>query len=52
MGLHSLPVSCLAEGNTALGSMDPMVGFMVNSKRDFAKEDFLGVLLPVPPSIW
>ena len=33
LGLHSLPGSCLARGNPALGSTGSMVGLMATSKR-------------------
>ena len=45
--LHSIPGSCLAWGDPALGFVGSMVDLMVNSKRLYAKGD-----LPVPPSLW
>ena len=47
MGLHALPVS-LACGSLALGSVGSVVGLMATFKRNYAKEDLLGLLLPVP----
>ena len=48
----SLPVSCLASGNPALGSMGSMTRLMATSKRAYAKEDLPGLLLLVPPILW
>ena len=40
MGLHSLPVSFLVWGNPALGSMDSMVGFMVEFQEGLFQGGF------------
>ena len=40
VGLHSIPGSCLAWGDPALGCVGSMVDLMVNSKRLYAKGTF------------
>ena len=48
MGLHSLPASCLAWGNSALGSASSMKGLMVTSKRAYSNGDPPNLMLPMP----
>ena len=52
VGFCSLPGSCLAWGNPALGSTGSMVGLLVTSKRTYTKGELPGLLLPVPLSLW
>ena len=51
MGFHSLPGSCLAWGNPALGFMGFMVELTENSKRVYGKGDLPGLMLLVPSSL-
>ena len=49
--MHSLPGSCLAWGDQALGSTGSMVGLMATSKRTYGKGDLPGLQLSVPLSL-
>ena len=51
VGFHSLPGSCLAWADQALGSTGSMVGLMATSKRTYGKGDLPGLRLSVPLSL-
>ena len=52
MGLHSLPVSCLAWGDPALRSAESPVGFTVTSKPVPGRVAGSWPAAAVPPSLW